>query len=106
MKTHFLSLQEREKGAKNFLTFTFFNGMGFGFLADTVVFLLAIQFGASNMQLGYIASLINLSGIVLILTPRIVSGKNMIKVYFWSWLFRGLVCLINAITLFLSNQFQ
>jgi hypothetical protein len=104
MKTHFLSQEERDIGRKHFSTFTLFNGLGFGFLADTTVYLLAIHFGASNIQLGYISSIIYLSGIMLIFTPKIIAGQNLINVFFWSWLLRGLVCLVNAAVLFVSDQ--
>jgi hypothetical protein len=104
MKTQFLSREEREIGRKNFFTYTLFNGFGFGFLADTTIYLLAIHFGASNIQLGYISSMIYLSGVLLIFTPKLVTGKNLINVYFWAWLLRGLVCLLNAAVLFVTDQ--
>jgi len=104
MKTHFLSQQERERGRKHYFSFALFNGLGFGFLADTTIYLLAIHFGASNVQLGYISSLMYLSGVILVVTPRIVDGRNLIGVFFWAWFLRGLVGLINALVLFASGQ--
>jgi hypothetical protein len=104
MKTHYLSQEERDTGLKYFSIFTLLNGLGFGFLADTVVYLLAIHFGASNMQLGYISSIIYLSGIMLIFTPKIIAGHNLVRVFFWAWLLRGFFCLINAAVLFVSGQ--
>jgi len=104
MKTHFLSQQERERGRKHYFSFALFNGLGFGFLADTTIYLLAIHFGASNVQLGYISSLMYLSGVILVVTPRIVDGRSLIGVFFWAWFLRGLVGLINALVLFASGQ--
>jgi hypothetical protein len=104
IKTHFLSQEERDTGRKYFSTFTLFNGLGFGFLADTTVYLLAIHFGASNIQLGYISSIIYLSGIMLIFSPKIIADRDLIRVFFWAWLLRGFVCLINAAVLFTSGQ--
>jgi hypothetical protein len=104
MKTQFLSQEERDYGRKNFFTFTLLNGLGFGFLADTTVYLLAIYFGASNIQLGYISSLIYLSGVVLIVTPKMLAGRNLINVFFWSWFMRGVVCLINGLVLLTTGQ--
>lgn len=104
MKTTFLSQKERQEATKYFMRFTLFNGLGFGFLADTTVYLLAIQFNASNIQLGYISSLIHLSGIILIISPKLLEGQNIIKVYFWTWLFRGLVAIINLGTLFTTKN--
>lgn len=104
MKTHFLSQDEREFGRKNYFSFSILNGLGFGFLADTTIYLLAIYFNASNIQLGYISSLIYLSGIFLVITPKLFSGKNLITIFFWAWFLRGVVCLINAAVLFVSNQ--
>jgi hypothetical protein len=104
MKTQFLSQEERGSGKKKYFSFTLFNGLGYGFLADTTIYLLAIHFGASNMALGYISSLLYLSGVVLLFTPKIIEGKNLIKTFFWAWFLRGAVCLINVIVLFVSNQ--
>lgn len=104
MKSTFLSAEERRVGEKNFSRLSFFNGLGFGFIADTTVFLLALQFGASNFHLGFLSSLMHFSGIILVFTPQLLKGKNLVTVYFWAWLFRGLVCLLNALTLVLENN--
>lgn len=104
MRTIFLSEKEREIAKKYFMLFTLFNGAGFGFLADTTVYLLAIHFNASNFHLGYISSLIHLSGIILILSPKILAGQKITTVYFWAWLSRGLVCLLNGLTLFVNQK--
>ena len=71
MKTKYLSKEEREEGLQHYLNWATFNGFGFSFLGDTIVYLLAIHFGASNTQLGYISSIIHVSGIILLFLPRL-----------------------------------
>lgn len=93
MKTRFLTDSEKSDGLRYFNQFQMLNGFGFSFLGDTPVYLLALSFGASNIQLGYISSALFLAGIVLPLLPKLLAGKNIVKVHSTSWFFRGIVCL-------------
>ncbi len=104
MKTHHLSNEEKKIGVHNLLTHAVFNGLGFGLLGQTVVYLLAIHFNATNTQLGYIASCHLISGIIFIFLPKLLSGFKSTKVFFYGWLFRGIVCLLYGFTLFLNGQ--
>lgn len=103
-KTRFLTDEEKEVGGKYLSQFQAFNGMGFSFLGDTPVYLLAIMYGATNIQLGYISSALFLSGIVLPLLPKLLAGKNLIKVQSTAWMLRGLVCLGYLFLYFLQGQ--
>jgi MFS family permease len=102
-KTRFLSDEEKLRGVKGLVRFQSFNGMGFNFLGDTTIYLLAIMYGASNVQLGYISSAVFLSGIFLPLIPRLFQGKNIVSVLAWSWTMRGLVCIGYAALFFLND---
>jgi hypothetical protein len=104
MRTKYLSRGEREKGTKHYFTWAIFNGLGFNFLGDTIVQLMAIHFGASNTQLGYISSILHVSGLVLLFLPRLLVGMNIIKVQFYAWLMRGLVCCLYGLLLFSEGQ--
>jgi hypothetical protein len=104
MKTKYLSKAEREKGTTHYLTWATFNGLGFSFLGDTPVYLMAIHFGATNTQLGYISSIIDASGLILLFLPRLLAGSNLVQVHFYAWLVRGLVCLLYGILLFVQGQ--
>jgi predicted MFS family arabinose efflux permease len=103
-KTRYLTDEEKVIGGKYLTQFQAFNGMGFSFLGDTPVYLLAIMYGATNVQLGYISSALFLSGIVLPLLPKLLAGKNIIKVQSMAWLLRGLVCLGYLLLYFLQGQ--
>jgi predicted MFS family arabinose efflux permease len=70
-----------------------YNGMGYSLLADTIVYLIALSFGANNLALGYIASASYIAGVVLPFVPRFFKGKNQIKVQSNVWYLRGFVCL-------------
>ncbi|AEJ60677.1 hypothetical protein Spith_0392 [Spirochaeta thermophila DSM 6578] len=102
MRTSYLSPEERHEGLRAFLAFNAFNGVGFGLLAETIVYLLALQYGATNLQLGYISSLIHLTGFLLILFPHVLKGAPLVPVYFGAWLGRGLVALLYWLTLLVS----
>ncbi len=104
MQTKYLSKEEREQGTKYLLKWGTYNGLGFSFLSDTIIYLLAIHFGASNMQLGYISSVIHVSGIVLLIFPWLFAGMNFIKIMFYAWLFRGLLCIFYGSLFFVSGQ--
>jgi len=103
-KTRFLTDEEKVVGGKYLTQFQAFNGMGFSFLGDTPVYLLAIMYGATNVQLGYISSALFLSGIVLPLLPKLLAGKNIIKVQSMAWMLRGFVCLGYLLLYFLQGQ--
>lgn len=92
-KTRYLSQKERETARKYFFRFVSFNGISFSFLGNTTVYLLAILYGASNLQLGYISAAAYITGGMLIFYPRLFQGKSNKKVGFIAWLLRGLVCL-------------
>ncbi|MCD4727754.1 MAG: MFS transporter, partial [Pirellulales bacterium] len=103
-KTRFLTKDEKAQGGGHLNQFQLLNGMGFSFLGDTPVYLLAIMFGATNVQLGYISSALFLSGIVIPMLPRLLAGKNIVKVMSTAWLLRGLVCLGYLLLFFLQGQ--
>ena len=102
--TRFLSQEEKETGIKYHLGHQRFNGAGFNFIGDTPITLLAIYFGASNVQLGYLASVLYLTGILLLLVPRLFAGRNLAQLHFWFWLSRGLICLFYSALWFVSDD--
>jgi hypothetical protein len=104
MLTKFLSEDERLKGQKRLYSFQAFNGMGFNFMGDTPVYLMAIHFGASNIELGYISSVIFLTGFILVGLPRLLAGKNIIKVQSAAWFIRGVVVLFYLSLFFLEGK--
>ena len=70
-----------------------YNGVAYSLLGDTIVYLLAIYFGAGNIALGYISSASYIAGIVLPFVPKMFHGRNQIKVQSLVWVLRGVVCL-------------
>ncbi len=104
MKTKYLSQDEREQGSKYFFRWAALNGLGFSVLGDTIIYLMAIHFGASNLQLGYISSLLHVSGLVLLIVPRLLAGKNLTSILFYSWIFRGLVCILYGSLFWFNGQ--
>ena len=104
MLTRFLSEEEKQTGLKRLYNFQGLNGMGFNFLGETPVYLMAIYFGATNIELGYISSVIFLTGFLLVGLPHLLAGKNLIKVQSTVWLIRGLVVLFYFGLLFLKGR--
>ena len=103
-RTKYLSRSERRIGGRLILRFSGFNGLGISFLGDATVTLLAIYFGAGNMELGLISAMLYISGIVLLIVPRIFKGRNVVTVGFWAWMIRGLVCLPYSLLLFMQGK--
>jgi HEAT repeats len=92
-KTKYLSQKERETARKYYFRFVSYNGISFSFLGNTTVYLLAILYGASNLQLGYISAAAYITGGMLIFYPRLFQGKSNKNVGYVAWMLRGLVCL-------------
>jgi len=59
---------------------------------------MALHYGASNLQLGYISSALYLTGMVALFIPVLFSGKKIINLFFGAWLLRGLICLLYGTT--------
>ena len=104
MLTKFLSEEERLRGKKRVYIFQALNGLGFNFMGETPVYLMAIHFGATNIELGYISSVIFLTGFILVGLPRLLAGKNMVKVQSTAWLIRGFIVLSYLALLFLEGK--
>jgi len=103
-KTKYLSQKERKTARKYYYRFVSFNGIGFSFLGNTTVYLLAILYGATNTQLGYISAAVYITGGLLIFYPRVFSGKSNNKVGYIAWLLRGLVSLAYLALPLLSGK--
>jgi hypothetical protein len=104
MKTKYLSSAEREKGIRHYLRFSMCNGMGFSLMGATTIYLMALYFGASNTQIGYLSSVLHVSGLILLFLPRMLAGKNIITVQSSAWFLRGLVCVLYVFVLFFQGQ--
>ncbi len=100
----FLSRREKEKGRRSYLLYTFVNGLGYSFLAETIIYLLAMNYGAGNMQLGYISSAVYLTGIVVFFVPLVFRNVRIIRLFFVAWMLRGVVSLAYGFTPFLAEE--
>ncbi|MEK6797148.1 MAG: hypothetical protein AABZ39_20405 [Spirochaetota bacterium] len=102
--TRELSAKQRAIGAQKLLRFVFLNGIGFNFIGETSVVLLAMQFNASNIQIGYLNSCFHITGIIAILAPSILARARVISVFYHAWTIRGFICILYVLTLFFSGQ--
>ncbi len=103
-KTRYLSEAEKREGRKHLYLQEMYNGIAYSWIGDTIVYLMAIYFSASNLALGYISSAAYITGVVLPFINRVFHGKNHIKVQATVWAFRGLVCLLYLGLFFLTGQ--
>lgn len=104
MLTQFLTEQEKKVAQKKVYIFQALNGMGFNFMGETPVYLMAIHFGATNIELGYISSVIFITGFILVFLPKLLAGKNLIKVQSTAWFIRGMSILLYLLLYFLSGK--
>ncbi|MBN2628115.1 MAG: MFS transporter [Spirochaetales bacterium] len=100
----FLSRAKKLTGQKNYITYTFINGLGYSFMAETIIYLLALYFGAGNMALGYISSAVYLTGVVIFFVPRLFPGVRIIGLFFAAWMLRGIICLAYGLTPFVPED--
>ncbi|MCP5514909.1 MAG: hypothetical protein H7A26_05560 [Spirochaetales bacterium] len=98
-------LSAGEKNIRHYFNYAFYNGFGAGFIAKGPVMLLALYFGASNIQLGYLSSIIHSAGISLLLLPVIFGGKNTVRVHATIWVVRGMICMLYFILPFVDKSF-
>ena len=103
-QTEYLSQAEREDGVRNYQKYSFWNGLGINFINTAIVTLIAINFGATNLQLGYLSSVFHFTGVLLIILPRLFNGLRIGRVFFLAWLFRGVVCYLYVVLLRLEGQ--
>jgi hypothetical protein len=104
MQTKYLSAAERAKGQKHYLRHAWFNGLNFPLAGDTVVYLLALSFSATNIQLGYLSSTLHITGLILPFVPLLFKGKNIKSVFFFAWIMRGAICLCYFPLLFVQRD--
>ena len=103
-RTKYLSQKERETARKYYYRFVCFNGIGFSFLGNTTVYLLAILYGASNMELGYISAAHYITGGLLIFYPLLFRGRSNSRVGYIAWQLRGIVSLAYLLLPFLKGR--
>ncbi len=103
-KNILLSRKEKEIGQSKYIKYTFINGLSYSFLAETIIYLLALKFGANNIQLGYISSAVYLTGLVVIFVPSIFPDIKIVKLFFIAWLLRGVFSLFYGFSIFLPNN--
>ncbi|MBI4976489.1 MAG: MFS transporter [Spirochaetes bacterium] len=93
---------ERETGIRNYLRFVLFNGIGFNFIGETSVILLALHFNASNLHIGFLNSCFNMTGVIALIAPIMLAGLRVIDVFYYVWIIRGFICILYIATLLMS----
>ena len=104
MSTKYLNESEKIRGQNCANRAEVYNGFGANYLGDTIVFILATYFGASNIVLGFVSSGIYITGVVLPIIPRLLKGKNLQKVHAWFWAGRGFFSLMYVFLFFLEGK--
>ena len=102
-RTDVLSAQERSTGLGYFMKHITWNGLGVFLLNQTIVSLMAIHFGASNLELGYIGSAFHVAGIASLFVPRLFRGARINKLFGWGWMIRGFTAILYVFLLFMSD---
>ncbi len=103
VRTKYLSEAEKHTGQTRLYHSEVWNGLGWSMLGDTIVYILAVQFGAGNLALGYIASAMYIVGIILPAMSRLFRNRNVVKVQTVTWVLRGLVSILYLPLLWLDG---
>lgn len=101
--TKYLRESEKQIGRRAMVIEECINGIAYPLLGDTIVYLLAVQFHAGNMALGYISSASYIAGIVLPLVPLLFRGRNQVKSQMFCWYIRAFFCLAYLSLLHVSE---
>ncbi|MFP4509991.1 MAG: MFS transporter [Spirochaetaceae bacterium] len=102
-RTEVLSARERDTGLSYFMMHITWNGLGVFLLNQTIVSLMAIHFGASNLELGYIGSAFHVAGIASLFVPRLFRGARINKLFGWGWMIRGFFAVLYVFLLFMND---
>ncbi len=103
MTSQYLSEKERFVGRREMLLFEVFNGISFGMLGDTLVYILAVRFCAGNMILGFIPTAVYVTSLIVPFLSKYLEGKNLGRTLYVNWMLRGLICLLYALMLFFDG---
>ncbi len=90
MATKYLTGEEKRRGSRLFYLFSAFAGGGFLLTGPTIIILIALTLEANQLVIGYLAAVVNLSGIFTLFIGPLFGGKNAIKVGSVACLFRAL----------------
>ncbi len=104
-RTLYLTESEKQIGLKHMLRNEMFNGISYNLLGGTFVYLLAIYFNAGSFALGYISSVLYITGAILPFVPKVFNAKNIVKVQSHAWLLRGLVSFLYVALIFLEKKY-
>lgn len=72
----------------------FFNGFGYPFIIEAVIIMLALYYGASDMQMGFIFAMPFLTGFAALFAPRLLAGMDMSSIWSRMWWARGLIAIL------------
>lgn len=75
----------------------FFNGFGYPFIIEAVIILLALYYGASDLQMGFIFAAPHLTGFAAVFAPQILAGVDMSAIWSRMWWTRGLIAILYLV---------
>lgn len=88
-----LSRRAQRAARPRLLRLSFFNACGFGLTTDSVIFLLALHYGASDTQTGFLYAAIYIAGFAAVLAPPLLNGRETTAIWGGFWWVRALACL-------------
>lgn len=71
-----------------------FNGFGYPFIIEAVIILLALHYGASDLQMGFIFAAPHLTGFAAVFAPRLLHGVDMSVIWSRMWWTRGFLAVL------------
>ncbi len=71
--------------------FTVFNAIGIGFTLGYIISLLALYYGASDLQISIIYSVIFIANISLFVVPQLLGGKETTSIFRACWFIRACI---------------
>ena len=86
-----LTRSQQIQGQKRLLLGASINPLGAGFIMGPVVSLLALHYGATDFTMGFIYAAVYLSSLLAILSPILLNGFEMSRIFGMAWAIRAII---------------
>ncbi len=86
-----LTRNVRMLAQKYFILVSFLNPLGAAIIVGPTIFLLALSYGADDLQMGFLYGGLYIAGLAAMFAPLVLGGREVSRVVAWTWLLRSCV---------------
>lgn len=100
-----LTRSQRQEAQRRFVFASFLNPLGASIIIGPVIYLLALGYGASDLEMGLLYSGLYLTGLASVVGPLVLGGREVTRVVTLSWYARSAVTLAYVALPFLASSY-